>query len=58
MADTTYKEKDKEKWLGINEKYSKLWPVITKKKDPPKDSDNYRNVKNKFDRFFSEKPGK
>ena len=22
VADTAYKEKDKEKWLGINEKYS------------------------------------
>ena len=58
VADLAYKEKDKEKWLVINKKYSKLWPNISKKKDPPEDSDKYRNVKNKFDRFFSEKPGK
>jgi ferredoxin len=58
VADTEYKEKDKEKWLMINKKYSKLWPNISKKKDPPKDSDDYRNVKNKFDRFFSKNPGK
>ena len=58
VADTAYKEKDKEKWLTINKKYSKSWPNIKKKKDPPKDSDNYRNVKDKFDKFFSEKPGK
>ncbi len=58
VSDTAYEEKDKEKWLEINKKYSKLWPNISKKKDPPKDSDNYRNVKNKFDRFFSEKSGK
>ena len=32
VADTAYKEKDKEKWLTINEKYSKLWPNISKKK--------------------------
>ena len=32
VADTAYKEKDKEKWLAINEKYSKLWPNISKKK--------------------------
>ena len=31
-ADTEYKEKDKEKWLVINKKYSKLWPNISKKK--------------------------
>ena len=32
--------------------------AFTFKKDPPKDSDDYRDVKNKFDKFFSEKPGK
>ena len=28
-----------------------------KKKEPPKDADEYKNVKNKYDKFFSEKPG-
>ena len=58
VSDASYSEEDKNKWLEINKKYSKSWPNISKKKDPPKDADNYRNVKNKFDRFFSEKPGK
>ncbi len=49
--------KDKEKWLEINAKYSKLWPVITKKKDPPQDADKFKEVKDKFDKYFSEKPG-
>ena len=58
VADTTYQESDKEKWLKINEKYSKLWPNILKKKDPPKDAEKYKNIKDKFDKYFSEKPGK
>jgi len=34
-----------------------LWPNIVKKKDPPEDSEKYKNVKNKFDKYFSEKSG-
>ena len=57
VADVNYEGKDKQKWLEINEKYSKLWPNISEKKDPPKDADDFRNVKNKLDKYFSEKPG-
>tara|TARA_B100000029_G_scaffold67484_1_gene60155 strand:+ start:645 stop:986 length:342 start_codon:yes stop_codon:yes gene_type:complete len=57
VADHAYEEEDKGKWLEVNKKYSKLWPNITKKKDPPKDSDNYKNEKNKYEKYFSEKPG-
>ncbi len=32
VADVNYNENDKQKWLEINEKYSKLWPNISKKK--------------------------
>ena len=52
-----YNEKDKDKWLEINKKYSNLWPNISKKKEPPKDSEEYKKVKNKFEKFFSEIPG-
>ena len=55
--DVSYKEGDKEKWLDVNKKYSQVWPNILKKKEPPKDADEYKNVKNKYDKFFSEKPG-
>ena len=48
-------ENDKQKWLEINEKYSKLWPNISEKKDPPKDADEFRNVKNKLDKVFFRK---
>ena len=56
-ADNIYEESDKNKWLDINKKYSKLWPNIVKKKEPPKDADKYRGEKNKYDKYFSEKPG-
>ena len=57
VSDTNYQESDKEKWLKINEKYSKIWPNITQKKAPPQDADKFKNEKNKFDKYFSEKPG-
>ena len=46
-----------EKWVELNTKYSEKWPVITKMKEPPKDSDQWRDVANKL-QHFSEKPGK
>ena len=54
-ADT---EEGAEKWVEINRKYSEIWPNITIKKNPPEDADNFRNEKNKFNIFFSDKPGK
>ena len=57
VADVSYNEDDKNKWLELNKKYSDLWPNINKKKEPPKDADKYRGEKNKYDRYFSEKPG-
>ena len=57
VADNTFEEKEKTKWLEINGKYSKLWPNIKSKKNPPKDADKYRNEKNKYEKYFSEKPG-
>ena len=46
-----------EKWLELNRNYSEKWPVITKMKEPPKDSDQWRGVANKLQDHFSEKPG-
>ena len=54
-ADT---EEGAEKWLDMNKKYSELWPNIVFKKNPPEDADNYRDEKDKFKKYFSEKPGK
>ena len=46
-----------EKWIEINRKYSEKWPVITQKKEPPKDSKQWEGVSNKYKDHFSEKSG-
>ena len=43
-----------EEWLEINKKYSEIWPNINQKKNPPADADNYRNEKNKYEKYFKE----
>ena len=43
-----------EKWLELNTKYSEVWPNITKKKDPPKNSKEHENEENKFEKYFKE----
>ena len=47
-----------DKWVEINKKYSAIWPNIVKKKEPLKDEQKYRSEKEKFKKYFSEKPGK
>jgi len=44
------------KWVEINQKYAKEWPVITKKKDPLPDAEKYDGTKDKFQQFFDPKP--
>ena len=39
-------ESENEQWLELNKKYSEVWPNITEKKDPPKDSEKFKNEKN------------
>jgi len=46
-----------EKWVEINKKYSNIWPNIIKIKAPPTDSDKWKTVENKFEKYFSEKQG-
>jgi len=47
-----------EKWAEINRVYSEKWPLINQKKDPPDDSDKWKNIKDKYNKFFSKNPGK
>ena len=42
----------------INKKYSAIWPNISKKQEPMKDHEKFKNIKDKYDKHFSEKPGK
>ena len=43
-----------EKWLEVNDKYSQIWPRITEKKEPPLDSEKYKNEENKYEKYFKE----
>ena len=43
-----------EKWLEINKKYSEIWPNIVIKKNPPEDSDTFKDEENKFEKYFKE----
>ena len=58
VADTNYDEKDRDKWLLLNKKFSAIWPNITKKKEPMTDHEKFKDIKDKHDKHFSEKPGK
>jgi ferredoxin len=55
-ADTDESAKN---WLEINDKYSRLWPNITKRRpeDVPKDNEKWRDVSDKLI-HLSERPGK
>ena len=50
--------KDKDKWLDVNTKYSKIWPNISKKKEPMESYEEFEKITDKYDKHFSEKPGK
>jgi ferredoxin len=57
VADTNYEEQDKDKWLLLNKNFSAKWPNITKQKEPMLDHEKFKEMKNKHDKYFSEKPG-
>jgi len=60
-AIITDMEHDKDpdgKWLSLNAKYSKVWPQITVKGEPPSDRDKYESESGKFEKYFSPKAGK
>ncbi len=39
---------DQEKFLQLNEELSQIWPVITQRKDPPPDAEEWDGVENKL----------
>ncbi|MFN7417505.1 MAG: DUF3470 domain-containing protein, partial [Alphaproteobacteria bacterium] len=45
-------------WLRVNTEYAKVWPNITLKGDPPADATDFERETGKFEKYFSEKPGK
>ena len=46
-----------EQWLQVNADFSKTWPNITVKKDPPPDGKDWDGVPDKYKKFFSPNPG-
>ena len=58
VADDDPTLKDKEKWLQINQKFSTTWPNISKKKEPMQEHEKFKDIIDKYDKYFSEKPGK
>lgn len=48
---------DDGKWLKINTEYAKIWPNITHKGEPPQDADDFKDQKEKFDKYFDPAPG-
>jgi ferredoxin len=53
-ADT---ESGLEKWLSVNAEYAKTWPNISQKGDAPADAKEWEGKPDKFEKFFSPKPG-
>ena len=51
-------EAEADKWLELNREYSTgPWPNITRKKDAPDNADDFKDEKNKFEKYFSNEPG-
>ena len=58
-AEAIFPESEKLiKWVEINQKYAKKWPVITKKKPKLPEADKFDGVKNKFENYFDPNPNK
>ena len=49
-------EFDIDRWLKINTEYSRKWPNINRKGEPPADADEWRDKPNKAE-LFSPEPG-
>ncbi len=45
------------KWIALNAEYAVKWPNITEIKDPPEDADLFVDETQKFEKYFSKKPG-
>ncbi len=50
-------DKRAEAWLELNRDLGFKWPNITRRIDPPKDADDFKNIPDKFKKYFSQNPG-
>jgi ferredoxin len=46
------------RWLEVNSTYSRVWPNITVKGEPPADRTDFERETGKFEKYFSTAPGK
>jgi ferredoxin len=46
-----------ERWLEPNREYAVVWPNITRKKPYPADADQWKDVPDKWDKYFTPNPG-
>tara|TARA_Y100001954_G_C15380815_1_gene393237 strand:+ start:210 stop:554 length:345 start_codon:yes stop_codon:yes gene_type:complete len=44
-------------WVKLNEEYSSKWPNIVSKGEPPPDGEQFQDMEDKYNKYFSEKPG-
>ena len=42
----------------MNREYAEKWPNITRKGEAPADADEYKGMDGKYEKFFSQNPGK
>jgi ferredoxin len=49
--------RDMKKWLEINREYSEKWPNITSKKPALEGAEDFRDQKDKFNKYFDPEPG-
>jgi ferredoxin len=47
-----------EKWLKLNTDFSLKWPNITRKGTAPADAEAHKGEEGKYEKYFSEEPGK
>jgi len=41
-------EEGADQWVELNQRLAQSWPVITQKKNPPEDADQWKDKKNKL----------
>ena len=61
VSDSTLAGTELEFWMNVNSKYSNgPWPNITemRSEDVPPDANDWHNVPDKYEKYFSEKPGR
>jgi len=46
-----------DKWLKLNAEYAQVWPNIVAKGKPPADAEAFDGLPDKFEKYFSPKPG-